>query len=98
MNAKTNPLADAMHQLQEQDLPKPVPVTRMPTTKKASKKAAPAAQAPSRDGKVAMTCYYSREVRTQMKMLAIDQDKTMQTLFDEALNDLFRKYNKSAIS
>lgn len=94
MKPKTNKLANAVRLVQQQDLPTPAPA---PATVK-PKLPMPAAQAPSRVGKVPITGHFLPEVRKQMKSLAIDQDKTAQQLLEEALNDLFRKYNKSAIS
>jgi hypothetical protein len=53
---------------------------------------------PSREGKKPVTGFFSPEVSRQIKKFALDQDKTMQDLLQEALNDLFRKYDLPPIA
>ena|ERR1700722_5009249 len=53
---------------------------------------------PSRVGKKPVTAFFDPEVSRQIKKLGLDQDKTMQDLLQEALNDLFRKYNLPPIA
>jgi hypothetical protein len=48
---------------------------------------------PSRAGKKPITGFFDPEVSRQIKRVALDQDKTMQEILQEALNDLFRKYD-----
>lgn len=63
--------------------------------------AAPARQttvAPSRRGQVPVTAHFPPDVRKQIKMLAVEQDETVQNLLAEALNDLFAKYGKAEIA
>jgi hypothetical protein len=60
--------------------------------------AAPAAVPPSRVGKKPVTAFFDPEVSRQIKKLGLDQDKTMQDLLQEALNDLFRKYDLPPIA
>jgi hypothetical protein len=60
--------------------------------------AQPTAIAPSRVGKKPVTAFFDPEVSRQIKKLGLDQDKTMQDLLQEALNDLFRKYNLPPIA
>jgi mRNA-degrading endonuclease RelE of RelBE toxin-antitoxin system len=45
-----------------------------------------------------VTGFFSPEVSRQIKKFALDQDKTMQDLLQEALNDLFRKYDLPPIA
>ena len=52
-------------------------------------------QQPSRRGTCPITVHFPKEVRNQLKMLAIEQDTTMHRLIGEAFNDLFAKYNKT---
>lgn len=40
----------------------------------------------------------SEEVRTQLRMLALEQGDTAENKFAEALNDLFSKYGKPEIA
>jgi hypothetical protein len=53
---------------------------------------------PSRVGKKPITGFFDPEVSRQIKKVALDQDKTMQELLQEALNDLFRKYDLPPIA
>jgi hypothetical protein len=54
--------------------------------------------APSRAGKKPITGFFEPEVSRQIKKVALDRDKTMQELLQEALNDLFRKYDLPPIA
>jgi hypothetical protein len=56
------------------------------------------AVAPSRAGKKPITGFFDPEVSRQIKKVALDKDKTMQELLQEALNDLFRKYDLPPIA
>ncbi len=56
------------------------------------------AVAPSREGKKPITGFFEPEVSRQIKKAAIESDKTMQELLQEALNDLFRKYDLPPIA
>lgn len=53
---------------------------------------------PSRQGKKAVTGFFDPAVSRQLKQLALDEDKTVQYLLAEALNDLFVKYNHKPIA
>jgi hypothetical protein len=53
---------------------------------------------PSRQGKKAVTGFFDPTVSRQLKRLALDEDKTIQLLLTEALNDLFVKYNQKPIA
>lgn len=55
-------------------------------------------QHPGRAGTSPITVHLPRKVRAQLKILAVEQDTTMQLLLSEAFNDLFRKYGKRAIA
>jgi hypothetical protein len=52
---------------------------------------------PGRDGTAPITAHFPREVRKQLKALAVDLDRTMHDLMAEALNDLFAKHGKAEI-
>ena len=54
--------------------------------------------APCRQGKKAVTGFFDPVVSRQLKQLALDEDKTIQLLITEALNDLFVKYNQKPIA
>lgn len=53
---------------------------------------------PSRRGKKALTGYFDPEVVKQLKVLAAAEDKTMQALMSEAINELFKKYGRPHIA
>lgn len=54
--------------------------------------------APSRVGKKPVTGFFDPEVSRQIKKVALDKDQTMQGLLQEAINDLFRKYDLPPIA
>ena len=59
----------------------------------------PSVQPPSRAGKKAVTGHFAPAVSKQLKQLLLDQDRHgLQELLTEALNDLFRKYQKPPIA
>jgi len=51
-------------------------------------------QAPSRVGTVAITSHVTPEARRNLKVLSLEVDKSQTLLFQEALNLLFKEYNK----
>lgn len=55
-------------------------------------------QAPSRSGTAPITGHFPRQVRDQLKILAIEQSSTLHNLMAEAYNDLFSKYGKPEIA
>lgn len=54
--------------------------------------------APSRRGKRNVSAYVAADAAKQLRLLAAELDQSTQALVEEALNDLFRKYNKSAVA
>lgn len=60
--------------------------------------AAPSDLPPSRRGKKIISGYFDPAVARQLKQLALDHDMTVQTLLNEALNDLFVKHNKQPLA
>jgi len=53
---------------------------------------------PGRVGQVTIVTYTSKEVKKQLKILALENDTTQTELFREALNLLFKKHQKSLIA
>jgi len=51
-----------------------------------------------RRGKKALTAYFEPEVLKQLKLLAAAEDKTIQSLLAEAINELFKKYGRPHIA
>ena len=52
---------------------------------------------PGRDGKANVTGYFPPVVKRQLRVLAAEQDTTIQALLGQALNDLFAKYGKPEV-
>jgi hypothetical protein len=53
---------------------------------------------PGRQGKSNVTGYFPPEVKKQLRVIAAEEDKTIQQLLGEALNGLFSKYGKAEIA
>jgi hypothetical protein len=53
---------------------------------------------PSRTGTVTITAHLPKEVRDQLKIMAVERTMTMNALLAEALNDLFVKYGRPRIA
>jgi hypothetical protein len=51
-----------------------------------------------RAGKSNVTGYFPPEVKKQLRLMGAEQDKTIQRLLAEALNDLFAKHGKPEIA
>ena len=56
------------------------------------------AQAPSRRGKKALIGYFDPSVSKQLKLLALEEDSTVQQLLGEALDLLFQARGKPQIA
>ena len=54
--------------------------------------------ASGRTGTRAITGHFPPEVRQQLRLLAAEQDRTMESLLAEGLNMLFSAYNKPEIA
>lgn len=55
-------------------------------------------RAPSRRGKRVVSAYIDPTAAKQLRLLAVELETSTQALVEEALNDLFRKHNRSAIA
>lgn len=53
---------------------------------------------PSRQGKKGITGFFAPAAAKQFKLMAVESESTVQSLLEEALNDLFKKYGKSPIA
>lgn len=99
MSTKPNLLRAAMLGVQHANTPKPVassPVPAISATPTPSPARFPVAA--SRVGKRSISGHVDPAVQKQLRHLATDLERSHQSLLDEALNDLFRKYGKSAIA
>ena len=89
---RVNKLKAAMQGIQAGDVPdKVAEVVRLPAATKY-------AVTPSRVGKRQISGYFTPDAAKQIHLLALERDTTLQALLEEALNDLCRKYGKSAIA
>lgn len=98
MSTKSNPLRDAMLGVQQADAPKPVSIVSVAATVPTPAETPRQPVAASRIGKRSISGHVNPEVQKQLRLLAADLDRSHQSLLDEALNDLFRKYNVGAIA
>ena len=98
MQTKPNPLRAAMLGVQQADAPAAASVVSIVATTPSLPSPAKTLVAPSRIGKRSISGHVAPEVQKQLRRLAVDLDRSHQSLLDEALNDLFRKYNVSAIA
>ena len=57
-----------------------------------------AQQQPSRSGTAPITGHFPKQVRDQLKILAVEQNSALYNLMAEAYNDLFAKYSKPEIA
>jgi hypothetical protein len=55
---------------------------------------APGGRTPARVGKKAISGYFTAEMSRDLHRLGLEQDKSLQALMGEALDDLLRKYGK----
>jgi hypothetical protein len=55
-------------------------------------------QQPSRAGTRPITVHFPEEVRRQLKLIALEEQKTLHNLLAEAFNDLFARYGKPEIA
>lgn len=92
MSKKVN-LVDAMQQVSGKASPKRAD----PVIKPVLTSSAPSLP-PSRQGKKAITGFFDPVVSRQLKQIALNEDKTVQALMGESLNDLFVKYNHKPIA
>ena len=55
-------------------------------------------RAPSRRGRKAVTIYLDTAAHRQLRMLALEQSRSVQDLMTEATNDLLQKHGKARIA
>ncbi|MCH9806710.1 MAG: hypothetical protein K0U74_03170 [Alphaproteobacteria bacterium] len=91
MTTRENTLKKSLMGMKEQ--PKPQLVAVEPAAQAASTNVAP-----SRKGKKVISGYFDPAASRQLRMLAIEQDTTVQALLEEALNDLFKKHGRSSVA
>ena len=53
---------------------------------------------PSRAGTKPITVHFPEDVRSHLKLIALEERKTLHNLLAEAFNDLFAKYGKPEIA
>ena len=65
---------------------------------KPAEPAIPAPVPPSRQGKRAVTGFFDPLVARELRKLAAEHDRSIQSFLAEAINDLFRKYKVRPIA
>lgn len=78
--------------------PQPTVQDNAPPIVEAAPQPGRAAVAPSRAGTKPITGFFPDEVRVQLKVLAAEKRRSMESMLAEALNDLFAKYGKAEIA
>lgn len=95
MSKRAN-LAAALHDAGAKPAQMPPPAVVVPETSAAGQGAS--MRPPSRTGQRAVTVYVKPEAHKQLRLLAVEQGGSIQDLMTEALNDLFRKHQRSQIA
>ena len=96
MSTRPNPLRDAMQGIQGRAPGSPITAVALEPMAASPSRVSPIA--PSRKGKRSVAGHFTPEVARQLRVLAAEADRTVQDLLAEALNDLFRKHNRSPIA
>lgn len=78
--------------------PEPAPVVALPASPSTANTARTSPRSQSRIGKRNVSAYVNPVAAKQLRLLGAEHDRSTQALVEEALNDLFRKYGKSAIA
>jgi len=94
MSKKAN-LVAALHEASGK---KPAIVAPQAAPEAAAQITAATEKPPSRVGKKVIAGHFDPAVIRQIKMLAVNQDSSIQALLSEALNDLFEKHNLKPIA
>jgi hypothetical protein len=55
-------------------------------------------KAPSREGKTNLTAYLSPDYKASLRLIQSKENRSLQSLMAEALNDLFAKYDVPVVS
>lgn len=93
MATKKPSLGAALNQAAGKRTPE-VPIEPEPVVVAAKPESAPKSKTASRSGTKMIGGHFPPEVNKQLKLLGVDQDKTLQALLEEAIGDLFEKYGK----
>ncbi len=94
MSKKTN-LADAM----QKEAVKPKERSVVQKKKKRGSATAKNNVPPSRMGKKPLTAFFDPDVIKQLKLIGLEgDDKTLQCMMEEAINDYFAKHGKAQIA
>ncbi|KAI95191.1 hypothetical protein T281_06900 [Rhodomicrobium udaipurense JA643] len=93
---RVNKLKAAMQGMAGPTLPPTVTIPKEAEVRAVEARKTPLA--PSRHGKRVVSAYVDATAAKQLRVLAASHETTTQALLEEALNDLFRKYDRSAIA
>lgn len=72
---------------------KPAPQTERTETARAG-----SYKAPSRENKTPITAYLPPDYKTSLRLIQARENRSIQALIGEALNDLFAKYNVPTVN
>lgn len=75
-------------------MPESLPVEPEPVQVASVPEPAPRSKVSSRVGTKMIGGHFPPEVNKQLKLLGVNQDRTLQALLEEAIGDLFEKYGK----
>ncbi len=92
MGKKTN-LADAMQK--EAVKPREKPAVKRKENRGVTP---PNSVPPSRVGKKPLSAFFDPDVIKQLKLIGLEEDKTLQAMMEEAINDYFAKHGKAQIA
>lgn len=73
------------------------PTPTEPLTAQSSQEGKAKPRASSREGRKQIAGFFTPEMSLAMHMLALRQDRSLQSLMAESFNDLLRKYGESPI-
>jgi hypothetical protein len=96
--SKTPNLAAALADAGGSTRRRPIPVQNPPHTAIHGAVQGGQYRQPGRAGTRPITVHFPEEVRDQLKLLALQQKKTLHNLLAEGFNDLFAKYGRPEIA
>lgn len=98
MTKKINPMKIAVLGMTESDVDEANQEPRKASSKPKKLASKKSQLAPSRENKRHIGGFFDPLVAKQLKILAAEEDCSIQSLLQEAMNDLFDKYGKSSVA
>jgi hypothetical protein len=97
MSKPQNSLQAVLERQAAQTTPPPAPPARKPAAKRPAETTPPKFFRPSREGKRLIAGHFDPKKAKQLKILAAEEDTTVQALLDEALDLLFIKKGRGKV-